>query len=69
MSTTASTLWVAQQADGKVVGMIRRTDEGYTVTIADADSSVGTYPAMEIAKDALHSHLAPGADWPRFVEH
>lgn len=69
MSTTASTLWIAHGSEGNVVGMIRKDAEGYTVTIADADASVGTYPTMEIAKDALHGHLAPGADWPRFVEH
>ncbi|MCT9820273.1 methyltransferase [Microbacterium sp. W1N] len=69
MSTTASTLWVAQGAEGNVVGSIRKDGDGYTVTIAGADASVGTYPTMDVAKNALHSHLTPGADWPRFVEH
>lgn len=69
MSTTSSTLWVAYGAEGNVVGTIRRGDDGYTATIADADASVGTYPTMDIAKNALHGHLPPGADWPQFKEH
>lgn len=69
MSTTSSTLWVAYGTEGNVVGTIRRDDEGYIATIADADASLGTYPTMEIAKSALHGHLPPGADWPRFQQH
>ncbi|GAA1652645.1 methyltransferase [Microbacterium flavum] len=69
MSTTSSTLWVAYGAEGSVVGTVRRDGDGYTATIAGADASLGTYPTMEIAKGALHGHLPPGSDWPRFVEH
>lgn len=69
MTTASSALWVAFGSEGSVVGTIRREDTGYTATIADADSSIGTYPTMEIAKSALHSHLPPGADWPRFTQH
>lgn len=70
MSTTSqSALWVAYGAESNVVGTIRKADDGYTVTIAGADASVGTYPSMEIAKSALHSHLPPGSDWPRFTQH
>ncbi len=71
MSTTspASTLWVAYGSEGRVVGTIRRDDDGYTVTLAGADAALGTYPSMEVAKSALHGHLAPGTDWPRFREH
>lgn len=69
MDTTTSALWVAYGSDGKVVGMIRHDSDGYTTTIADADSSLGTYPTMEIAKSALHGHLPAGAEWPRFQEH
>lgn len=68
MSTTSSALWVAYGSEGKVVGTIRRSDDGYTATIADADASVGTYPSMDIAKNALHGHLPPGSDWPQFRE-
>lgn len=69
MSTTSSGLWVAHGSEGNVVGTIRRSEEGYTATIAGADASLGTYPSMDIAKSALHGHLPPGADWPRFTEH
>ncbi|MBN9176272.1 MAG: methyltransferase [Microbacterium sp.] len=69
MSTTSSTLWVAYGAEGNVVGTIRREEDGYIATIAGADASLGTYPTMEIAKSALHGHLPPGSDWPRFQEH
>lgn len=69
MSTSTSGLWVAYGSEGSVVGTIRRGDDGYTATIADADSSIGTYPTMEIAKSALHGHLPAGSDWPRFTEH
>ena len=69
MSTTSSALWVAYGAEGKVVGTIRHVDDGYIATIADADSSLGAYPTMEVAKSALHGHLPPGSDWPRFTQH
>jgi len=34
-----------------------------------ADASAGRYPSMEIAKNALHSRMIPGSDWPEFREH
>jgi hypothetical protein len=37
--------------------------------MAGADEAAGTYPTMEIAKGALHSHMTPGSDWPQFREH
>lgn len=69
MSTTSSALWVAYGPEGNVVGTVRHVDDGYIATLADADSSIGSYPTMEIAKSALHGHLPPGSDWPRFQEH
>lgn len=69
MSTTSSALWVAYGSEGSVVGTIKRVGGEYVATIADADSSLGSYPTMEIAKSALHGHLPPGSDWPRFQEH
>ena len=70
MSTTAmsSTLWVAE-GDVGVVGMIRKDDDGYTVTMAGAGGPAGTYPTSEIAKRALHARMTPGSDWPRFRQH
>lgn len=70
MSTTGThhALWVAYGPSG-VVGSIRKGDDGYTVTMAGADASAGTYPTMEVAKSALRSHMAAGSDWPEFREH
>lgn len=70
MGTTEThhSLWVAYGASG-VVGTIRKDDDGYTVTLAGAEHSQGTYPTMDIAKNALFSHLRPGSDWPEFREH
>ncbi len=69
MTTTSSTIWVAYGAEGNVVGTVRKAEDGYTSTVAGADASIGTYPTMDIAKNALHAHLAPGSDWPQFREH
>ncbi len=70
MSTTEThtALWVAYGTGG-VVGSIKKSHDGYTVTMARADTSLGTYPSMDIAKNALHAHLKPGTDWPTFEEH
>lgn len=70
MSTTEThhALWVAYGRSG-VVGTIRKDERGYTVTMAGADASVGSFPSMEIAKSALHSRMMPGSDWPEFREH
>ncbi|MDF2666944.1 MAG: putative methyltransferase [Microbacterium sp.] len=37
--------------------------------MAGKDEPLGVYPTMEIAKNALHSHLKPGSDRPEFREH
>ena len=66
--TQARRLWVAYAESG-VVGTVKQDADGYTATLAGADRSIGTYPTMEVAKNALHSHLKPGAEWPQFREH
>ena len=69
MSTTKTrALWVAYGTNG-VCGSIRHEDEGYIVVMAGADAVTGTYPTLESAKGALHSHMSPGSAWPRFQEH
>jgi len=71
MTSTTEThhaLWVAYGASG-VQGSIRKDESGYTVTMARAEQSAGTYPTMEIAKSALHARMTPGSDWPQFLEH
>ncbi len=70
MSTadTRTALWVAYGTQG-VVGSIRKAADGYTVTMAGADAPTGTYPTMQIAKNALHARMRPGSAWPTFQEH
>ena len=68
-STAASTLWLAYDAEGRVTGTIRKADGVYTVTMAGAGESLGSYPSMDIAKSALHAHMTTGSDWPQFREH
>lgn len=70
MSTTQTqkALWVAYGPVG-VVGMVRKVADGYAVTLAGADSTAGTYPTVEIAKNALHAKLTPGSAWPEFRQH
>lgn len=66
--TETRRLWVAYGHAG-AVGVIRKDDGAYTVTMAGAGAPVGAYDALEVAKNALYSHLKPGADWPEFREH
>ncbi|GAA2013527.1 methyltransferase [Microbacterium ulmi] len=67
--TTSRRLWVAYGHAG-ALGTIEKTeDEGYAVRMAGADTSLGVYPSMEVAKNALYSRLKPGSDWPEFREH
>lgn len=67
-SQTHQTLWVAHGAIG-AVGTIRKSEDGYLVTMSGAEEPSGTFPTMEIAKRALHAKMSPGSDWPHFVEH
>jgi hypothetical protein len=67
-TTTTQGLWVAYGING-VVGSIRHADDGYVVVMAGADAVTGTYPSLEIAKGALHSHMRPGSGWPRYQQH
>jgi hypothetical protein len=70
MSTTETRhpLWVAYGSSG-VVGSIRKEEHGYIVTMAGADASAGSYPSMDVAKNALFARMAPGSEWPQFREH
>lgn len=67
-STKTRALWVAYGSNG-VVGSIRKDDDGYTVTMAGADTSAGVSPTLESAKGSLHAHMRPGSAWPEFREH
>ncbi|MFT4229768.1 MAG: methyltransferase [Microbacterium sp.] len=66
--TDTRRLWVAYGSAG-VVGIIRKDEAAFTVTLAGADAPLGAYDTMDAAKGALYSHLTPGSDWPEFREH
>lgn len=62
-------LYVAYGPAG-AVGTVREVEDGvYAVTLAGADAPVGQYPGLDVAKNALVSHLPPGSDRPEFREH
>ncbi|QNO38304.1 methyltransferase [Protaetiibacter sp. SSC-01] len=67
-STTVEQRWVAFGESG-AVGTIHRTADGYRVKLIDDADYRGTYPALDVAKSALHAAMAPGSDWPEFREH
>jgi hypothetical protein len=66
--TQTRRLWVAYGPAG-AVGTIRKSDDAYVVVMAGKDEPTGSYPSMEVAKNALFSHLRPGSEWPEFREH
>lgn len=68
MSADARGVWVAYGTNG-VVGSIRHDDSGYVVVMSGADEATGAYGNLDAAKGALHSHMRPGSDWPRFEQH
>lgn len=67
--TQTRRLWVAYGPAGAVGTIEKSSDDAYAVKMAGADAPLGTYPSMEVAKNALFSHLKPGSDWPEFREH
>ncbi len=66
--TSMRRLWVAYGPAG-AVGKIQKGGDGFTVQMAGADTPLGTYPTMDIAKRALQSHLKPGSEPPEYREH
>jgi len=52
------------------VGMIKEVDDGvYAVTLAGADTPLGQFEGLDVAKSALVAQLPPGSDRPEFREH
>ncbi|NHI16934.1 methyltransferase [Microbacterium excoecariae] len=51
------------------VGSIRAEGADFLVTMAGSDEPLGTYPTLEIAKNALSAQLGPAADRPEFHPH
>ncbi|WP_345750417.1 methyltransferase [Microbacterium rhizophilus] len=70
MTTTHTRrLYVAYGPAG-AVGTVREVEDGvYAVTMAGADAPLGQYDGLEIAKNALVSHLKPGSERPEFRQH
>jgi hypothetical protein len=66
-TSTLTRTWVAHTPTG-VVGSVHRTADGFAVKRAGHDAS-GTYPTLEVAMQALHASLGPGAERPDFVAH
>jgi len=60
--------WVASGPAG-AIGVIHRSGNEYDFRLLADGVSHGGYPSLDIAKSALHAHLAPGSDWPDFTEH
>lgn len=68
-STHTRRLYVAYGPAG-AVGSIREVEDGsWAVTMSGADAPIGQYPSLDIAKNALSSHLRPGSARPEFREH
>jgi hypothetical protein len=67
--TETRRLWVAYGPAGAVGTIEKSAESVFAVKLAGAEAPVGTYPALEVAKNALFSHLKPGSDWPEFREH
>ncbi|GAB3271828.1 methyltransferase [Microbacterium sp. MEC084] len=69
MTTHTRRLYVAYGPNG-AVGSIREVDDGsWAVTMSGAEAPIGQYPSLDIAKNALTSHLRPGSARPEFREH
>jgi len=66
--TTTSRRWVAFGPAG-AIGSIHETGEGFVVRLLDADADRGSYPTLDVAKNALHAALPTGAERPEFREH
>ena len=66
--TTAHGTWVAIGSVG-AVGSIHREADGYAVKLLPDGGSRGTYPSLDVAKNALHAALPPGTERPEFREH
>jgi hypothetical protein len=67
-NTMTGQRWVAFGPAG-AIGSIHRTEDGFTVRLLDGSPDRGPYPALDVAKSALHATLPPGSDWPEFREH
>lgn len=67
--TQTRRLWVAYGPSGAVGTIEKSADDAFSVKMVGAESAIGVYPALEVAKSALVAHLKPGSDRPEFREH
>ena len=51
--TQTRRLWVAYGPSGAVGTIEKSADDVFTVKMAGADTAIGVYPALEVAKSAL----------------
>ncbi len=65
---TSHGTWVAIGPVG-AVGSIHRVADGFEVKLLPDGKSRGTYPSLDVAKNALHASLPPGTERPEFSEH
>ncbi len=68
MSTTAHQTWVALGPAG-AAGSIHRHGDRFSVRLRSSSEERGPFDSLEVAKQALHAALGPGADRPEFREH
>lgn len=66
--TLTGQTWVAFGTSG-AVGSVHRVEDGFTFKLIGDDNFRAVYPALDVAKSALHSALGPGVEWPEFREH
>jgi hypothetical protein len=67
--TQTRRLWVAYGPSGAVGTIEKTADDAFSVKMVGAEAAIGVYPDLEVAKNALVSHLKPGSDRPEFREH
>lgn len=68
ISTAGKRTWVAFGATG-AVGSIHESSDGFAAKLLTDSESRGSYPTLEIAKNAIYAGMLPGSDWPDFREH
>ncbi|TQL47705.1 hypothetical protein FB562_0773 [Homoserinimonas aerilata] len=66
--TLTGKTWVAFGEAG-AVGTVHSVEGGYTYKLLDDSEYRGVFPALDVAKSALHASLLPGTPWPEFKEH
>jgi len=61
--------WVAFGPAGAVGSIHRLAEDRYEVRLIGEEQPRGSYPSLEVAKNALHASQLPGSERPEFREH